>query len=164
MDISQYVVGAEGIDALSAYQISNFFRLHQSFTKDDCDSMAGRIIGCSVTPTLVQGQTSYTVEAASADRPSAAKVVQFRRSPLSLDMMEQARQTYTGFVPSCNAAGTLGDVYVYEMDLVTGLAFSRARHPLFGCLSEQRPARTVQDLARFAAKGRPPPGHVPVPC
>lgn len=78
MDISQYAVSAEDIDALSTYQISNFFRLHKSITKDDCDCTAEKIVGCLVAPTLVQGETSYTVAASTSRVP---KVVQFVTHP-----------------------------------------------------------------------------------
>jgi nitrate reductase cytochrome c-type subunit len=82
MDISQYAVGAEDIDALSSFQIANFFRRHKSTAKDDCDRAAAKITGSSsVSPTLVQGVASYTV---TADANRCLKVVQFRRSSLDL--------------------------------------------------------------------------------
>ena len=34
MDISRYAVSAEDINALSTYQITKFFPLHNSLTKD----------------------------------------------------------------------------------------------------------------------------------
>jgi hypothetical protein len=90
MDISQYAVDAESIDALSTYQIANFFRRHESITKDDCNHTAASIIGSPVSPTAVQGVSSYTV-AASINQPP--KVVQFRDSALNLELLNQARQT-----------------------------------------------------------------------
>ncbi|KFH47905.1 hypothetical protein ACRE_011350 [Hapsidospora chrysogenum ATCC 11550] len=149
MDISQYAVGAEDIDALSAFQIANFFRRHKSIAKDDCDRAAAKIIGSStVSPTLVQGAASYTV---TADANRCSKVVQFRRSTLDLELISQARQTYGGFVPNCKAHGMLADVYVYEADLVPGVAFSWARRQLLAPAMEDRLLRTVRDLARFFA-------------
>lgn len=43
MDISRYAVGAEDIDALSTYQVTNFFRLHKSITKDECDRAGAKV-------------------------------------------------------------------------------------------------------------------------
>jgi hypothetical protein len=63
MDISRYAVNAESIDALSTYQITNFFRQHECITKDDCNRTAASIIGSPVSSTLVQGVSSYTVAA-----------------------------------------------------------------------------------------------------
>lgn len=153
MDISQCVVGAEDIDVLSRYQVTNFFHRQKSVTKNDCDRTAGRITGCQVSPTLVQGETSYTV---AADTSQLPKVVQFRRSALNLELMNQARQTYGEFVPNCKPYGMLADVYVYEMDFVPGVAFSRARRQFFSSGMEQCLLRTVQDFARSVGM------HIPI--
>ncbi|KAF2175644.1 hypothetical protein K469DRAFT_609951 [Zopfia rhizophila CBS 207.26] len=148
MDISRYAVSAEDIDALTIYQITNFFRRHQSITKDDCNRTAAKITGSPVSPTLVQGETSYTV---AANTNQQVKVVQFRHSPLNLELMCQARQTYGEFVPNCEPYGMLAGVHVYQMDFVPGVAFSRARHHLLAPRMEQRLLQTVQDFARFIA-------------
>jgi hypothetical protein len=145
MDISQYAVSAEDIDALSTHQITNFFRRHKSITKDDCNRTAANITGNPLSPTLVQGETSYTV---AADTNPLPKVVQFRDSVLNLQLMNQARQIYGEFVPNCEPCGMLADVHVYEMDLVPGIAFSRARRQLLAPGMEQRLLQTVQDFAR----------------
>ncbi|RSL40391.1 hypothetical protein CEP54_016129 [Fusarium duplospermum] len=65
--------------------------------------------------------------------------------------MNQARQTYGEFVPNCKPYGMLADVYVYEMDFVPGVAFSRARRQFFSSGMEKCLLRTVQDFARFFA-------------
>ncbi|KAI0408312.1 hypothetical protein F4802DRAFT_549313 [Xylaria palmicola] len=148
MDISRYAVSAQDIDALSTYQITNFFRRHESITKDDCNRTAADITGSPVSPTLVQGETSYTVAAGISQQP---KVVQFRHSALNLELMNQIRQTYGEFVPDCESYGMLADVYIYVMDLVPGVAFSRARRQLLTPGVEQRLLQTVQDFARFSA-------------
>ncbi|POR32003.1 Uncharacterized protein TPAR_07770 [Tolypocladium paradoxum] len=148
MDISLYAARAEDIDVLSTYQIASFFHRHKSITKDACNSAAANITGSPVSPTLVQGETSYTVAADADQRP---KVVQFRNSALNIEIIHQARQTYREFVPNCECRGMLGDVYVYEMDFVPGVAFSRARRHLLARGLEQRLLRTVQDFARFFA-------------
>lgn len=145
MDISQYAVSAEDIDALSTYQITKFFRRHKSITKDDCNRTATNITGSPVSPTLVQGESSYTVAADTNHQP---KVVQFRHSALDLKLMDQARQTYGDFVPNCKSCGMLVDVYVYQSDLVLGAAFSRLRRQLFTPGMEQRLLQTVQGFAR----------------
>lgn len=152
MDISQYAASAEDIDVLSVYQIKNFFRLHTSITKNDCDCAAEKIVRCLVTPTPVQGETSYTVAASTSPLP---KVVQFRLSTLDLDVINRARQTYGDFVPNCKSSGMLADVHIYMMDLVPGVAFSRARRQLFSSPVEQHLLRTVQDFARSATTASP---------
>ncbi|EQL02363.1 hypothetical protein OCS_01927 [Ophiocordyceps sinensis CO18] len=63
MDISLHAATAEDIDALTEFQIANFFHRHNSVTKDDCNNTAANIIKGSVSPTPVQGQASYTVAA-----------------------------------------------------------------------------------------------------
>jgi hypothetical protein len=145
MDISIYAASAEDIDPLSAHQIASFFNRHVSVTKDLCDRTATEITGSQVSPTLVQGQTSYTV---AADTSALPKAIQFRDSALDLEIINLARQTYRDFVPNCKSGGTLTDVHVYEMDLVPGVAFCRARRQLLAPEMEPRLLRTVQDFAR----------------
>lgn len=149
MDISQYAASAEDIDVLSTYQISSFFYRHTSVTRDDCNGAAASIVGSPVSPTLVQGEASYTV---TAGTKQGTKVIQFRHSALNLELMKQARKTYGDFVPNCKSRGMLADVYVYEMDLIAGVAFSRARRQLFTPEMEQHLVRVVQDLARSVDK------------
>lgn len=141
MDISQYAVTPEEIDALSAFQISSFFRRHRFVTKEECDDAAASITGKPVSQTPMQGSTSYTVA-------TDTKVIQFRHSDLNLEVMEQARKTYGNFVPECKSRGMLADVHIYEMDLVTGVAFSQARRQLVSPGMEERLLLIVQDFAR----------------
>ncbi|KAK6952326.1 hypothetical protein Daesc_006861 [Daldinia eschscholtzii] len=69
MEIYQYAVDAESIDALSKYQITSFFSQRKPITKDDCDKIATKITGTPVSPTLVQGVASYTVAADTLQHP-----------------------------------------------------------------------------------------------
>lgn len=73
MDTTTYAATAEDIDALSKFQIANFLHRHNCITKGNCNYMAANIINASVSPTLVQGQASYTVAADACHPP---KVVQ----------------------------------------------------------------------------------------
>lgn len=52
-------------------------------------------------------------------------------------VVTQARQTYGDFVPNCESSGMLADVHIYEMDLVPGIAFSRAQRQLLSFAVEQ---------------------------
>lgn len=144
MDISLYAARAEDIDVLSTFQIANFFQRQKFVTRDVCNLTAAGITMGPVSPTLVQGQTSYTVATSAGQRP---KVVQFRNSALNIEIIRQAWQTYREFVPQCKFCGMLSDVYVYEMDLVAGVVFCRARRQLLAPGMEQRLLRTAQDFA-----------------
>jgi len=101
-----------------------------------------------VSPTPIQGGTSYTVE---ADSGQVAKVIQFRSLKLNIELVECARQSYGDFVPSCEYYGMLGDVHMYGWDLVPGPAFCRVRHQFLTLGSHERLRQTVQDFARFSA-------------
>jgi hypothetical protein len=150
MDISKYTAEAASYDKLSAFQISQFFKRHDLTTRDDCDRLAADILGCPVTPTPVQGATSYTVTA--IDSNQASKVVQFRSKKLDLKLIKLARQSYGNFVPNCELYSTrLGNVHVYIWDLISGPAFCRVRRHFFALdlRMEQRLYQTVEDLARF---------------
>jgi hypothetical protein len=144
MDISKYAAKAGSYDALSAYQISQFFKRHVP-TKDDCNRVAVNILKSSVSPTQVQGGQSYTVVADSGQVP---KVVQFRSLQLDIELMEHIRQSYGDFVPRCEYHRILGDVHVYVWDLVPGPAFCRVRRQLLTPGMEPRLRQTVQDFAR----------------
>lgn len=146
MDIPRYAVDAGSIDALATYQIASFFQRHKSVTRDDCNGIATSIIGSPVSPTPVQGVASYTV---AADKHQPPKAVQFRDSALNLKLWNEARQTYGELVPNCELCDKLADVFVYQMDLVPGVAFSRIQRQIFSPGMENRLLRTVQDLARF---------------
>ena len=74
MDISIYAASAEDIDPLSAHQIASFFNRHVSVTKDLCNRTATEITGSQVSPTLVQGQTSYTVAADASALPTPGRL------------------------------------------------------------------------------------------
>ncbi|EGC47476.1 conserved hypothetical protein [Histoplasma capsulatum var. duboisii H88] len=148
MDISKYAVRTESYERLSTFQISQFFKRHEPITRDDCDHLAVYILSSRVSPTPVQGATSYTVAAAASP-----KVVQFRSSKLDMERIEFARQSYRGFIPGCKFYGMIGDVHVYVWDLVPGPAFCQVRRQLLSLdvRMEQRLHQTVLDFARFFA-------------
>ena len=149
MDISKYAAEALSYDKLSAFQISRFFKRH-GLTSDDCDRLATDILNSPVTPTPVQGATSYTVVA--VDSNQAPKVVQFRSKKLDIERIKLARQSYGNFVPSCEPYSMmLGDVYVYVWDLIPGPAFCRVRRQFLSrdVRMERRLYQTVEDFARY---------------
>lgn len=143
-DVSRYAAQPEAYDALSAYQIAEFFNEH-GLVREEIDHFAASLLGSPVSATPVQGGSSYTVFG-----DEAARVVQFRRSQLSMRQIEVARQIYGDFVPECEFHGTFGPVYVYMANLVPGPAFCRVRSQFFSPAPtmEQRLRQTVQDFAR----------------
>lgn len=146
MDISIYVASASSYDKLSTHQISQFFKRHGSITQKDCNALAANILkSTTVSPTPVQGANSYTVVAATDQPP---QVVQFRDSELDTELINNARQSYRGFVPNYETCGMFGEVYVYVMDIIPGTAFCRVRKQLLAPDMVQSLTRTVQDFAR----------------
>lgn len=139
-----YAVKAGAYDALSAYQITKFFKEHR-LARDEADLFASELLGCPVSATPMQGATSYTVSGTQV-----AQVVQFRSSQLSLSKIETVGRLYAEFVPRCQFQGMFGSSYVYVADLVPGPAFCRVRNQFFSLSlpMEQRLQQTVQDLAR----------------
>lgn len=149
LDISKHAAGPDSYDALSAFQISQFFENHVPTTKDGCDQLAVEILNCPVSPTPVQGGASYTV--APTDPEQASKVVQFRPKPLDMERIELVRKSYGDFFPDCKHHGTMsGDVHVYVLDLVPGPAYCRVRRQFLApdVGMEQRLYRIVEDFAR----------------
>lgn len=135
---------------LSRLQISKFFSESAPITQQQCDQEAQRIAGGSIQPTPVQGGGSYTVLA-----DDGTLVVQFRagRSPLDLDLLGYVKETYGGFVPRTETAGRLGELHVYTMNNVGGVAMYLAREQLHQnncCLLRQ----TVRDFARSVGSQR----------
>jgi len=110
-DISRYAAKPGSYDRLSAFQISKFFKRHESTTKDECNRVAADILKSPVSPTPIQGATSYTVAADSGQIP---KVIQFRSLKLNIELVEYARQTYKDFVPDCEYEG------MFEMSTCIG--------------------------------------------
>jgi hypothetical protein len=132
---------------LSRQQISDFFSKSAPITQQQCDQEAERIAGGSIQPAPVQGGASYTVLA-----NDGALVVQFRagRSALDLDLLGHVQRTYGSFVPRHEMAGRLGDLHVYTMDNVGGVATYLARERLHqhDCYLLRQ---TVQDFAMSAS-------------
>lgn len=148
MDITKYMVDEASIHALSEYQIAKFFEENKPITQQNCHDTAARIVGEPVvTPTPVQGMTSYTVIAGTA----APKAFQFCSPPAALDMrvIALSKVTYANFVPSCEERGFLGHLRVYEMDIVTGVAFSIAQREMCSVNNLKLLERAVQDLATY---------------
>lgn len=82
--ISRLVLWIRGwdVDAFT-YQISNFFRQHKALRKDNRNRIGPYITRSQVSPTLAQGQWSYTVTADIGKQPT---VIQFRLSTLNLEV------------------------------------------------------------------------------
>ncbi|KIH91346.1 hypothetical protein SPBR_01851 [Sporothrix brasiliensis 5110] len=130
---------------LAQYQMSNFFEQNAPITQDQCNEYAAAMTGASVTPTAVQGGSSYTVVAGTC-------IVQFRNqdSPFDLEFFGYIEQAYKGFTPLHEGRGRLGSLHVYKMTNVGGVSMYLAREALhkddFRLLGA-----TVQSFARFFA-------------
>ena len=125
MDIAKYAVGPESYNILSQVQIANFFSSNAPTTRDECDDLAAKLLGGSVSATTMQGGSSYTVER------DEVSVVQFRSLKLDMAKFGLARQVYRGFVPRCEYHGMLGSLHVYICERVSGPAFCRVRRQMF---------------------------------
>lgn len=144
MDITKYAAKPESYDRLSTAQIINFFQKHEAITKDDCDSIAAMLLDSPVSPTPVQGATSYTLEA-----DHVPKVVQYRTHKLRTKLLELARQSYGSFVPGFVDHGMFGTAHTYIWDRVEGQAFCRVRRHFLAPGMETHLQRTVEDFARY---------------
>ncbi|KAG8901954.1 hypothetical protein FRC01_009705 [Tulasnella sp. 417] len=133
------------IAALSKFQISKFFEKNAPTTRQQCDQEAERLTGMSVHATAVQGGGSYTV--VSGDETC---VVQFRASALDMEFLECVERAYEGFTPLHQLVGNVGQLHVYTMGNVGGIAMYLARDKLFQN-NFQLLHRTVLDFARFFA-------------
>ncbi len=107
---------APDIAALSRMQIARFFQQNNSVTREQCDAEAQRLTSQSVTATLSQGGTSYTVEGGHV-------VVQFRvpHSTLDMGLLQSIEHTYPGFVPHHEYQGRFGQLSVYTMNNIGGV-------------------------------------------
>ncbi|KAJ5524615.1 Protein kinase-like protein [Penicillium frequentans] len=139
-------------DALTKYQTDRFFEKFGPISQDVCDNEAANISGGgTIKPTPMQGAQSYTVQVLS---DAKSLIVQFRdpKSPIDLDLMTTARETYGRLVPNCqHLKERPGTLLVYKMNYLSGETFLLARTALrnaenFGLLSQ-----TVQDFAVFFA-------------
>ena len=144
MDFSQYAADPSAINALTEYQIARFFHRHSFIKEAECRHVASSLTGGNVSPTPVQGQFSYTV----VSDTEVPKVVQFRDTTLDLGLIDQAKKTYRDIVPICELRTTTKGIYIYEMQCITGVAFSLARSQLFRKAMEARLFQTVEDMAR----------------
>ncbi|KAJ3495405.1 hypothetical protein NLJ89_g10631 [Agrocybe chaxingu] len=133
------------ISQLSRMQISEFFSRNAPVTQQQCNLEAARIAGASARPATVQGGTSYTVVA-------EGYAVQFRasNSALDLEFLGGVEQAYAGFTPLHENAGKLGELLIYKMNNVGGVAMYLARDQLYR--DNYRLLRqTLQDYASFFA-------------
>ncbi|KAI0525417.1 hypothetical protein F5B22DRAFT_642434 [Xylaria bambusicola] len=131
--------------SLARYQISSFFERNTPINQQECNECAGRITGEVVTPTPVQGGSSYTVATETC-------IVQFRDkdSPFDLDFVRYIEQAYKGFTPLHEGFGQLGHLHVYRMTNMGGISMYLARDALhrddFHLLDT-----TIQSLSMFFA-------------
>ncbi|KAJ5536551.1 Protein kinase-like protein [Penicillium frequentans] len=117
------------MDALAQYQTDRFFEKFGPISQDVCDNEAANISGeGTIKPTPMQGSQSFTVQVVS---DAKSLIVQFRdpKSPIDLNLMTTACETYGRLVPDFLLART---------------ALHNAQN--FGFLSQ-----TVQDVAVFFA-------------
>jgi hypothetical protein len=113
---------AVDMSALSRLQIETFFAKNSPITQKQCDDNAEEITGKSVSPTVCQGGTSYTVEAGK-------DIVQFRvpGSLLGMTFMNAIEQAYEGFTPKHKDYGPFYTLRVYTMNNIGGDSMYLAR-------------------------------------
>jgi hypothetical protein len=134
---------AVDISALSRVQIGMFFLKNNPITQNQCDDKAKEITGESVSPTVCQGGTSYTVEAGE-------DIVQFRvpESLLDMSLMDAIEQAYAEFTPKHKDYGPFHTLRVYTMNNVGGDSMYLAR----GYLQKNNYKllrNTIKSYARF---------------
>ncbi|OQD66283.1 hypothetical protein PENDEC_c055G00576 [Penicillium decumbens] len=101
------------MDALSNFQLQNFFIRYSPTTREICDEIATVISGGgTVKPTTLQGAQSYTVQISDG---TSIFIVQFRGSSntLDLNLLSAAQETYGQLVPTCQH---LTDQYLERLD------------------------------------------------
>jgi len=131
--------------------VEAFFQDLEGSSKQACDDRAASLVGEPVHPVSIQGQFSYTVIAG----PQQDKIVQFRPHSFVLDtkVLQLAAKIHGVSVPACNEHEELGNLRVYVMDKVQGIAYIEARQA-YGTLKDPGSQRTntVLGLARFVQK------------
>ncbi|KAK6513359.1 hypothetical protein TWF281_004988 [Arthrobotrys megalospora] len=145
MEITQLIPSAASYQAQAAYQISKFFETNELTTQQECDEHAAGIAGQAVSPTTMQGQTSYTVMAADC-----SMVVQFRPPdrPLDIPDLDTARTVYgRRFVPACVFRGSWRGLFIYTMDAIQGDAFAMTRQNLFASENKYILSSTISDYS-----------------
>lgn len=109
------------MNASAKYEIDRFFEKFSPISQDVCDDEAANIAGGGIIkPTSMQGAQSYTVQVAS---DAKSLIVQFRdpKSPIDLDLMTTARETYGRLVPDCQYLKERpGPLLVYTMNYISG--------------------------------------------
>ena len=134
---------AVDMSALSRMQIGMFFAKNVPITQKQCDDKAKEITGKSVSPTVCQGATSYTVEAGK-------DIVQFRVPESLLDMtfMNAIEQAYAEFTPKHRDYGPFHTLRVYAMNNIGGDSMYLARDYLQKN-NYQLLRNTINSYARF---------------
>jgi hypothetical protein len=155
-DITRRIAPAESVRALAQLQINEFFARTPDLTLEGCIELAAGILGCrsdEILPTDSQGAESFTLVRENSPPGQAAAVVQFRDlgSPLNVDTIQLAHQTYGEMVPSCQAVHCgLDDVaHVYTMPRVAGTAFMVAKQDFYRDRYDERLTRSVREFAMF---------------
>lgn len=112
--------------SLAKFQICGFFERNNPITQQQCDELAESITNKAVSPTPVQGGSSYTVTTGTC-------IVQFRDqdSPFDLELFHYIEQAYRGFTPRHEGFGELGNVHVYRMTNMGGVSMYLARDALY---------------------------------
>jgi hypothetical protein len=155
-DITRFVATPESVRDLHQLQINKFFARTPGLTLEGCVELAAGILECRsdvMLPTESQGAQSFTLIRANSPPGRAAAVVQFRDldSPLNVDTIQLAHQTYGDIVPSFQVVHCgLDDVaHVYTMPGVAGSVFMMAKHDFYRDMYDERLTRSVSDFAMF---------------
>ncbi|KAI1292463.1 hypothetical protein F5Y03DRAFT_375862 [Xylaria venustula] len=135
--------------------ISSFFDENTTVTRQQCDDFALSQVGGKSIPVPIQGDSSYTITAGTAE----SKIFQFRTHDSDIDMsvLSFAKTTHSQFIPDCKYHGTIGQsrpLHVYEMDRLAGTPYIIARLG-FATQSPDDVARqrnTTTDFAKFFAQ------------
>ncbi|KAK6332520.1 hypothetical protein TWF730_004183 [Orbilia blumenaviensis] len=160
MEIAQYIPSPASYHAQAAHHITKFFEINELTTQQECDEHAAAIAEQAVSPTAIQGQSSYTVIAADG-----SIAVQFRppNQPLDLTSLDSAKTIYgRRFVPACVFCESWRGLFVYTMDALQGDAFAIARQTLYTTENKHILSSTISDYSAFFAaswtnRSSPPP-------
>ncbi|KAJ5745857.1 Protein kinase-like protein [Penicillium odoratum] len=142
------------MDALSNFQLQNFFTRYSPLTKEICDKVAAKIAsGGTVKPTPLQGAQSYTVHITNGTN---IFIIQFRgpNSILDLDLLATAQETYGHLVPTCQKITSqhlkgLDPLQVYKMNYIPGDALLQVNKFLHQPENFPLLEQTVQDFAMY---------------
>ncbi|KND87262.1 hypothetical protein TOPH_08110 [Tolypocladium ophioglossoides CBS 100239] len=155
-DIARRIPSASSVQQLARIQVNNFFTRHPGLSQEQCIKLAAGILGCrrdEVLPAETQGAYSFTL--VRANSPARETVVQFRDlgSPLNIEILQLARETYCSMAHSCRVidCGLDDEALVYAMSRIDGSAFAVAKRDLYYDQNGERLIRLVGDFAIFIA-------------